>query len=121
MVILLLDAQGVIEKNEEKVLIALDDKKFLIDRNSIISNIDVISESSKQTQAEERKMLKQVLSTKDVLYVSGKNITTFANFLYKDLLLSFTTPQQFIANCLLRCEYLLLVTVVGYAVRGFIL
>ena len=44
MVQLLMDTQGYISVAESKVLKQLDNKKFLIDRHSTVTNIDVISE-----------------------------------------------------------------------------
>jgi soluble cytochrome b562 len=70
---LLLDAQSHITASEDLVLKALDDKKFLIDRNSIITNIDVISQYASLIRAQEKFVLKKPLSTKESLYLTGKH------------------------------------------------
>ncbi|MDR0651396.1 MAG: hypothetical protein LBG59_08635 [Candidatus Peribacteria bacterium] len=73
MTMLLLDAQSHITAAEDLVLKTLDDKKFLIDRNSVITNIDVISQYASLIRAQEKFVLKKPLSTKESLYLTGKH------------------------------------------------
>jgi hypothetical protein len=70
---LLLDAQSHIAKSEDLVLKVLDDKKFLIDRNSVITNIDVISQYATLIRAQEKFVLKKPLTTSESLYLSGQH------------------------------------------------
>lgn len=48
------DAQDLVWRLEEQIFQALDDKKFLIDRNSYITNIDVIKECFKIKSAKDK-------------------------------------------------------------------
>jgi hypothetical protein len=88
---ILITAQSFIEKNEDLVLSALDDKKFLIDRNSFVTNVDVISEYSMLIRAREKYLLKRMLSFEETLYAGGQHVTIFSKFFMKDLLKQFQT------------------------------
>ncbi|MDR2189761.1 MAG: hypothetical protein LBP53_00785 [Candidatus Peribacteria bacterium] len=70
---LLLDAQSHISSSENLVLKTLDDKKFLIDRNSTVTNIDVISQYATLIMAQEKFVLNKPLSTVENLYIGGKH------------------------------------------------
>jgi hypothetical protein len=70
---LLLDAQSHITASEDLVLKALDDKKFLIDRNSVVTNIDVIAQYATLIRAQEKSVLKKPLSNKESLYLVGQH------------------------------------------------
>jgi hypothetical protein len=112
MVQLLMETQDRITAAENKVLKQLDDKKFLIDRHSNVTNIDVISEYAELTRAQEKSLLKQQLHFSENLYLSGKNITIFAKFFGKDLKAAFSSFQMFLPNMLGLLEYLVLVIIV---------
>lgn len=70
---LLLEAQRYISVAEEKVLKVLDDKKFFIDRNSVVTNIDVISEYNALISAQEKSVLKKPLTNTESLYLIGRS------------------------------------------------
>ncbi|MDR0859815.1 MAG: hypothetical protein LBO09_02275 [Candidatus Peribacteria bacterium] len=80
MVQLLLDAQSHIAKAEDAVFLALDDKKFLIDRNSVVTNIDVITQYAELMRSEEKYVLKKPLTLTENLYVTGKQGMIFSVF-----------------------------------------
>jgi hypothetical protein len=105
---LLLEAQSHINKAEDAVFAALDDKKFLIDRNSVITNIDVISQYATLIRAEEKFVLKKSLSTAESLYVSGKQAAIFSVFFRKDFRQQFTSLTFLLPNTLSLLEYLVL-------------
>jgi hypothetical protein len=112
MVELLMDTQDLITRAEDKVLTALDDKKFLIDRHSFVTNIDVISEYSTLIKAEEKSVLKQSLGVQETVYFLGKYMTIFAKFFGKDVKHVFDSLQEIIPNILMLLEYLVLAVVV---------
>ena len=115
MVMLLLETQHHLQKAEDKVLKALDDKKFLIDRNSIVTNIDVISESNALLIAQEKYLLKQQLTVQESLYLSGKYATIFAKFFNKDLAAQFTSLDLLIPNLVAMLEYFCLVSLLLFS------
>ncbi|MDR2540758.1 MAG: hypothetical protein LBD11_03035 [Candidatus Peribacteria bacterium] len=80
MVQLLLDAQSHIAKAEDAVFLALDDKKFLIDRNSTVTNIDVITQYAELMRSEEKFVLKKPLTLTENLYVTAKQGMIFSVF-----------------------------------------
>ena len=108
MVRLLSDAQNHITKSENVVLKALDDKKFLIDRNSSVTNIDVISEYAELVKAEEKFVLKKPLTATESLYLSGKSATVFSVFFWKDLSQTFSSLSQLLPSTISLLEYLTL-------------
>lgn len=115
MVTLLLETEHSLQKAEDKVLKALDDKKFLIDRNSVITNIDVISESNNLLVAQEKYLLKQQLTIQESLYLSGKYATIFVKFFKKDFLHQFVSLQGLIPNIVFLLEYFSLVSLLLFS------
>jgi Rad3-related DNA helicase len=97
---LLLEVQSHINKAEDEVLRALDDKKFLIDRNSVVTNIDVIFQYAALIRAEEKAVLKKPLSLVESLYVSGKQATIFFLFSRKDVRQQFASLTYLLPNTL---------------------
>ena len=112
MVQLLLDAQNYIIKAEDLVLQVLDDKKFLVDRNSVVTNIDIISQYAVLVRAEEKNVLKKPLVTTESLYLNGKNRTIFFVLFWKDLCHSFSSLKSLLPNTIVVLEYLALSTIV---------
>ncbi|MDR2415532.1 MAG: hypothetical protein LBD75_02750 [Candidatus Peribacteria bacterium] len=114
---LLLDAQSHISASEDLVLKALDDKKFLIDRNSVITNIDVISQYASLIRAQEKFVLKKPLSTKESLYLTGKQGTILARFFLKDLQQVFTSLKKLLPHIVDLLEYFVLTMII--MISGF--
>jgi hypothetical protein len=112
MVQLLMETQEHITAAEDKVLRQLDNKKFLIDKHSSITNIDVISEYSELVKAQEKFILKQTVDLEENLYLNGKNITIFAKFFGKDIKHTFASLEMLLPNTLSLLEYLILVIIV---------
>lgn len=115
MVTLLLETEHSLQKAEDKVLKALDDKKFLIDRNSVVTNIDVISESNSLLIAQEKYLLKQQLTTQESLYLSGKYATIFVKFFGKDFVHQFISLQSLVPNIVALLEYFCLVSLLLFS------
>ena len=109
---LLLDAQRYLSVAEAKVLKALDDKKFFIDRNSVVTNIDVISEYSALVMAQEKSVLKKPLTNWESVYLVGKSGTVFARFFWKDLVHSLSSLPVLLPNIISLLEYFTLVIIV---------
>jgi hypothetical protein len=112
MVQLLMDTQEHIDAAEEKVLKQLDDKKFLIDRHSSITNIDVITEYTALVKAEEKYILKNQLDLEENRYLNGKHLTIFAKFFGKDIRNAFSSLEMLVPNMLSLLEYFILTTIV---------
>jgi hypothetical protein len=108
-----METQEHITAAENKVLKQLDNKKFLIDRHSSVTNIDVISEYAELTKAQEKFVLKQPLDVPENLYLNGKNLTIFAKFFRKDIKAAFSSLTMLVPNTLDVLEYLLLTMIVA--------
>lgn len=86
MVELLLATQKLIDQAESKILKILDDKKFFIDRNSTVTNIDIINQYNLLTKTQEKMLVKTALSNKEQFYFIWKFATVFSIFFRKDLI-----------------------------------
>lgn len=115
MVTLLLETEQRLQKAEDKVLKELDDQKFLIDRNSIVTNIDVISESNALLIAQEKFLLRQQLTLQESLYLSGKYAAIFAKFFGKDLTQQFVSLDALVPNIVIMFEYFCLVSLLLFS------
>ncbi len=113
IVTLLTQSQSLILADEEKIFKELENKKFFIDRNSRVTNIDVIQAYNDVSRAKEKSILKQTCTPKEQIYGLGGPITVFSLFFWKDFLYEFNQSKQnltlIIANMI---EYLLLRTCV---------
>lgn len=113
MVNLLTEAQQVILTNEERIYKEIEDKKFFIDRNSRVTNIDIIQEYANITKAKEKLILKQKATSKEQLYALGGPVTVFSLFFWKDLAYEFSQAKQRLLPIMTEMiEYLLLRTCV---------
>jgi hypothetical protein len=117
MATILLDAQSHITASEDLVLQTLDDKKFLIDRNSVINNIDVISQYTKLIKAQEKSVLKKPLSNSEKLYLAGNNGAIFTRFFLKDLQHVFSSLDRLLPHIVALLEYFVLTMII--MISGF--
>lgn len=109
IVTLLTEAQQIILTNEEKIYKEIDDKKFFIDRNSRVTNIDIIQEYANITKAKEKVMLKQQPTPKEQVYAIGGFATVFSIFFRKDFLYEFNQSKHNLIPIIAQMsEYLLL-------------
>ncbi|GHW02331.1 hypothetical protein AGMMS50249_1170 [candidate division SR1 bacterium] len=121
MVEILLQSQANIDTTENKVLKALDDKKFLIDRNSTVTNIDVIKQYNNIIKSTEKTIIKAPISTTEQIFAIGKDFTVRCIFFWKDFLDSakkFT--KHYISSIATMIEYLIECSIVIITIFWFI-
>lgn len=94
MVSLIMYTQDITKKLEQEILTKYDSQKFPIDKNSIMTNIDFISELSNANRISEKATLKpDSLTTFESFYnMIWTNNSAFINLLIKDL--SYTFQQR---------------------------
>ena len=90
MASIVLDTQILLKKAEEEIFNAYDDKKFLIDKNSFATNIDVLHEYFNSNRRSEKAKLQPAWLTpsENILNITGEN-AIFLGLLGRDINYSF--------------------------------
>ena len=90
MASIVLDTQILLKKAEEEIFNAYDDKKFLIDKNSLATNIDVLHEYFNSNRRSEKAKLQPAWLTpsENILNITGEN-AIFLGLLGRDINYSF--------------------------------
>ena len=90
MASLVLDSHRLVSHAESKIFKAYDDQKFLIDKNSSITNIDVISENFNFNRISEKSLFQPSgLTTTESIYNILKSSTVFLRLLRRDVTSTF--------------------------------
>ena len=118
MASLVLDSHRLVSHAEEKIFKAYDDQKFLIDKNSSITNIDVISENFNFNRISEKALFQPSgLTTTESIYNILKSSTVFLRLLRRDITSTFqgTNFDEFFSTTLKLVEYIVLTATVVVA------
>jgi len=79
------DAHEFVLRMENQIFEALGDEKFLIDRNSYVNNIDVITETFKLSRAKDKMVFDQSkMDVTESVYSVLWPVAVFSQFIYKD-------------------------------------
>ena len=111
MATLVLEAHSIVHKAEEKIFKAYDDQKFLIDKNSTITNIDVIAECFHFNKISEKALFQPSgLNTTESMYNMLKSGSIFMRLLGRDISYTFehSNFDQLFATILESVEYIIL-------------
>lgn len=123
MASLILDAHALTKKAESEILQAYDSQKFLIDKNSSITNIDIIHEIWIHNRISEKgavapKMLTGTESVIAVLWSPG----IFLQLLKRDFAFTFkqTNFREFFKVLMNTCEYFVLTGILSITILWLI-
>lgn len=111
MAALILDVHPLLLKAEKEIFDAYDDKKFLINKNSSITNIDVISQNYTMDRIQEKYIFQpNWLTTRESLNKIIWPSATFVKLLEKDVKETFqsTSKEEFFDVTMNIIEYITL-------------
>ena len=116
MAFLVLDAHSLIKKAEEQLFAAYNSQKFLIDKNSSVTNIDVISDSFDTSRINEKAVFQPAwLTTSEsmlnMLWANG----VFLKLLKHDISSTFesTTFENFFSVTMNLIEYMVITATIA--------
>ena len=115
MAALVLDAHILVRDAEEKIIEAYNSKNFLIDQNSSITNIDMLSEYFNYNRISEKAVLQPAwLTTKESMSSVMKTNSIFVNLLWRDISYTFknTSLDELIDITIHLVEYMTLTAIV---------
>lgn len=115
MASLVLDAHNLVSHAEDKIFKAYDDQKFLIDKNSSITNIDVIHENFNSNRITEKALFQPSgLTTRESIDNMLKSGTIFLGLLKRDIVSTFegTNFDEFFTTTLKFIEYIVLTSTI---------
>lgn len=91
---LVFDAHEFVLCMEDQIFKALGNEKFLIDRNSYVNNIDVITETLKLSKANDKQIFDpSKMDLNESVYSMLWPVTIFSKFIYKDFLSTIRTSS----------------------------
>ena len=115
MAALVLDAHILLRDAEEKIIEAYNSKNFLIDQNSSITNIDMLSEYFNYSRISEKAVLQPAwLTTKESVSSVMKTNSIFVDLLWRDISYTFknTSLDELIDITIHLVEYMTLTAIV---------
>jgi len=115
MAALVLDAHILLRDAEEKIIEAYNSKNFLIDQNSSITNIDMLSEYFNYNRISEKAVLQPAwLTTKESVSSVMKTNSIFVDLLWRDISYTFknTSLDELIDITIHLVEYMTLTAIV---------
>ena len=115
MVSLILYTHNLTKKMENDILVKYDSQKFLIDKNSVTTNIDFISELSHSRRISEKALLQpDRLTTQESIYNLLWSNSVFLRLLRKDLFYSFEkwSFNDFFCTTIQVLEHISLITII---------
>lgn len=113
-------ADKTLFRAESEVLQKLDNQKFLIDPNSVITNIDVIKAYDFLVESEEKCTLKRQLTFREQIYVVFKNRTIYLRFFFIDLVSSYKNFDLFVRQCLILLEFFGFSLIIFFSLYAFL-
>ena len=114
MMSLVLEAHTLVSKAEEKIFKTYENEKFLIGKNSVVNNVDVLSEVFNSNKALEKATFTTALTTTESFYKIAWPVMVYLQLLKKDLADTFskTTFPEFFSVTINLVEYILLTTII---------
>lgn len=111
MAALVLDVHSLLWKLEKEIFEAYDDKKFLINNNSSVTNIDIISENYRASKIQDKSLFQpNWLTTRESIDNMVWPSATFFKLLEKDVVYTFknTSNEEFFDVTMKIIEYITL-------------
>ena len=119
MTSILLESYELMHKVEPEVLKAYDSQKFIIDKNSTVTNIDVIYENHNYDRISEKALLMpKMLDPKESIFGVLWRVGVYLKLLKRDLIFTFkqSSFNEFFRILMELCEYFVLMWIISVTI-----
>ena len=123
MAALVIDAQVLLEEAEKQIFAANEQNKFLINENSVVTNIDVLQEYLDYSMISEKTKLQSAwLSTNEMIVSTLWENSIFLNLLKRDILHSFENSSfgEFVDIIVDLLEFIILLIIITISLSWLI-
>ena len=123
MAALVIDAQVLLEEAEKQIFAANEQNKFLINENSVVTNIDVLQEYLDYSMISEKTKLQSAwLSTNEMIVSTLWKNSIFLNLLKRDILHSFENSSfgEFVDIIVDLLEFIVLLIIITISLSWLI-